>query len=82
MLSMNQQISTKFIGENVSLLLRVKDIRPYQLAYVLKQSPSNISGKLRGKVSWSAVDIAKTAEYLDVSSDQLLGLKPLTVTVD
>lgn len=82
MLNMNQQISTKFIGENVSLLLRVKDIRPYQLAYVLKQSPSNISGKLRGKVSWSAVDIAKTAEYLDVSSDQLLGLKPLTVTVD
>lgn len=72
----------KLTGDRVSTLLRVKNIRPYKLAYVLDQSPSNLSQKLRGKVSWSAVDIAKTAEYLDVSSDQLLGLKPLTVTVD
>ena len=68
--------------ERISLLLRLKKVTTTAFAAGIGISRSSASQKLRGKVSWSGVDIAKTAEFLGVSSDQLLGLKPLTVTVD
>ena len=68
--------------ERISLLLRLKKVTTTAFAEGTGISRSSASQKLSGKVSWSAQDITKTAEFLHISSDQLLGLEPLTVQVD
>lgn len=59
------------VGENVHRLMWQKRIRRQPMCEALGLSPSTLSRKMRGEVAWSASDIAKAAEVLDVEPGSL-----------
>ena len=49
------------------------------VAAILGISEASFSNKLSGHIRFSAIEIKQMADYLQVSSDSLLGLRPLEV---
>ena len=70
------------IHRAVKILLNLHGYRQYDLAAHLGITPTSLSAKLNGRNRFSAPEIRSMASFLEVSSDQLLGLQPLTVEVD
>lgn len=64
-------------GERIKRLLTFKGLTQQDMADVIGCTRSNISRKCAGHVIFTADDIAKTADLLNVSADVLLGRKPL-----
>ncbi|MFC5370903.1 helix-turn-helix domain-containing protein [Arcanobacterium bovis] len=62
----------EIIGERVGLWLRRRGHTQVSLAGALGLTKASISGKVTGRVSWSATDLVKTAAFLDLPIEALL----------
>ncbi|MCP8367171.1 helix-turn-helix transcriptional regulator [Clostridioides difficile] len=62
------------IGDNISHILRKRDIKPYKLAKELNIDISGLYKLLKNKNSNPTVDtLIKLADYLDITLDELVG---------
>ena len=72
----------KVIGGNVHQLMWERHVRHQELYAAMGLSRSSLTKKMRGEVAWSASDIAKAAEVLDVDPGRLFvagaGFEPAT----
>lgn len=66
-------------GELIKRLLAFNGLTQQDMADAIGCSRSSVSQKCAGRVIFTADEIAKTADLLNVSADVLLGLKPLEV---
>ena len=60
------------IGERVHIWLRRKRLMQRELATLLQITPAAVSHKIAGRSSWSAVDLVRTASFLDIPLSELL----------
>jgi transcriptional regulator with XRE-family HTH domain len=63
---------TSMIGERVHTLMWRAGRTQKQLAAILQVSQGSVSDRLRGKTEWSAIDIAVTAAWLGVRTEDLV----------
>lgn len=61
-----------YVGERVHLLLRRRQITQSELVQTMGISPSTLSKKLRGRVTWTVHELLVAAEFLAVPVDDLL----------
>lgn len=66
-------------GELIKRLLAFNGLTQQDMADAIGCSRSSVSQKCAGHVIFTADEIAKTADLLNVSADVLLGRKPLEV---
>ena len=69
--SMTQTLD-QAIGERVHIWLRRKRLMQRELATLLQITPAAVSHKIAGRSSWSAVDLVRTASFLDIPLSELL----------
>lgn len=67
------------IGRNIQAILRAQGLTQGQLSYKTGMPTSAISQLVNGRKNPSLLSIAKVATALDVSLDELAGLKPLQI---
>ncbi|MCC0660377.1 helix-turn-helix domain-containing protein [Clostridioides sp. ZZV14-6044] len=62
------------IGDNISQILRKRNIKTYKLAKELNIDVSGLYKLLRNKSSNPTIDtLIKLADYLDITLDELVG---------
>ncbi|HBY2626829.1 UNVERIFIED_CONTAM: XRE family transcriptional regulator [Clostridioides difficile] len=62
------------IGDNISQILRKRNIRPYKLAKELRIDESGLYKIIRGENKNPTIcTLIKIADYLDVTLDELVG---------
>ena len=62
------------IGDNISQILRKRDIKPYKLPTELNIDISGLYKLLKNKNSNPTIDtLIKLADYLDITLDELVG---------
>lgn len=67
------------IGRKVKQLMGFYGVSQRTVAEAIGVAPSTVSQKCAGRISFTADEIATTADLLNVSTDVLLGSKPLEV---
>lgn len=76
---MTEKTRPKTTGELIKRLLAFNGLTQQDMADVFGCSGSNVSLKCAGRINFTADEIAKAADLLDISADVLLGRKPLEV---
>ena len=64
--------ATSAIGERVHTLMWRSGRTQKQLAAILQIGQGSVSERLRGKIEWSAIDVAVTAAWLGVEPADLM----------
>ena len=62
----------EIIGERVSIWLRRRGLMQMDLANYLGLKKPVVSRKISGHVAWSAIDLVRTAAFLDLNIEDLL----------
>lgn len=69
---LENQTLDEAIGERVHLWLRRKSFMQRDLADTLNLTPAAVSHKIAGRSAWSALDLVKTAAFLDLPISELM----------
>lgn len=71
----------KTVGENLKKVCKIKGVKNIDIAAYMGVSTGCVSNWLRGTNSFDIDNLYKLCQYLDVSLDQIFGIKPIVVGI-